>query len=212
MWYVCPFISSSLLKSLVVLFFGRPIFYLILISSFSHLKSARPNRHPTGPSCICARIFSCNVPSSSHNVSLFLLRERSSLISLFIAASGLLVGGTVGIIRSPHPGLFAIASGIQCGFMGMTFFSKCSDLRLPATKIEKTPTYKTLPLPMSRLKPASVAKQRAFRPRQLIRSIESIPHELPPSDERPAFLATRRARLAQHASRRFHRRCGRSSA
>lgn len=128
--------------SFVILFVGHPTCHLVLFLSPSHLKSVRPNRHPTGPSCICARIFSCNVSSSSHNVSLFLLRERSLLISFFIAASGLLVGGTVGIIRSPHPGLFAFASGIQCGFMGMTFFSKCSDLIFPATNIEKTRVYK----------------------------------------------------------------------
>ncbi|KAL8931912.1 MAG: hypothetical protein Q9216_007027 [Gyalolechia sp. 2 TL-2023] len=36
-------------------------------------------------------------------------------------ASGLLVGGVAGIIRSPTPGLFAIASGLQWALLGVTY-------------------------------------------------------------------------------------------
>ncbi|KAL8905017.1 MAG: hypothetical protein Q9171_006836 [Xanthocarpia ochracea] len=39
-------------------------------------------------------------------------------------ASGLVVGGAAGIIRSSTPGLFAIASGLQCGALGTTFYGK----------------------------------------------------------------------------------------
>ncbi|KAL8707928.1 MAG: hypothetical protein Q9225_007685, partial [Loekoesia sp. 1 TL-2023] len=38
-------------------------------------------------------------------------------------ASGLLVGGAAGIIRSPTPGLFAIASGLQWALLGTTYYA-----------------------------------------------------------------------------------------
>ncbi|KAL8663537.1 MAG: hypothetical protein Q9168_008077 [Polycauliona sp. 1 TL-2023] len=36
-------------------------------------------------------------------------------------ASGLLIGGVTGIVRSSTPGLFAIASGLQCAALGTTY-------------------------------------------------------------------------------------------
>ncbi|KAL8818692.1 MAG: hypothetical protein Q9223_002729 [Gallowayella weberi] len=38
-------------------------------------------------------------------------------------ASGLVVGGAAGIIRSSHAGLFAIASGLQCAALGTTYYA-----------------------------------------------------------------------------------------
>ncbi|KAL8691962.1 MAG: hypothetical protein Q9224_004061, partial [Gallowayella concinna] len=38
-------------------------------------------------------------------------------------ASGLVFGGAAGIIRSSHPGLFAIASGLQCAALGTTYYA-----------------------------------------------------------------------------------------
>ncbi|KAL8859955.1 MAG: hypothetical protein Q9178_003503 [Gyalolechia marmorata] len=38
-------------------------------------------------------------------------------------ASGLVVGGAAGIIRSSTPGLFATASGLQCAALGTTFYA-----------------------------------------------------------------------------------------
>ncbi|CAL8574497.1 hypothetical protein XPA_000455 [Xanthoria parietina] len=37
-------------------------------------------------------------------------------------ASGLVIGGVAGIVRSPTPGLFAIASGLQCAALGSTYY------------------------------------------------------------------------------------------
>ncbi|KAL8842194.1 MAG: hypothetical protein Q9205_007095 [Flavoplaca limonia] len=38
-------------------------------------------------------------------------------------ASGLVVGGVAGTIRSSTPGLFAIASGLQCAALGTTYYA-----------------------------------------------------------------------------------------
>ncbi|KAL8735915.1 MAG: hypothetical protein Q9166_000477 [cf. Caloplaca sp. 2 TL-2023] len=38
-------------------------------------------------------------------------------------ASGLIVGGVAGIIRSSTPGLFAITSGLQCAALGTTYYA-----------------------------------------------------------------------------------------
>ncbi|KAL8630539.1 hypothetical protein Q9189_003749 [Teloschistes chrysophthalmus] len=39
-----------------------------------------------------------------------------------LRASGLFVGGIGGILRSPTPGLFAIASGLQCAALGTAYY------------------------------------------------------------------------------------------
>ncbi|KAL8758379.1 MAG: hypothetical protein Q9184_003947 [Pyrenodesmia sp. 2 TL-2023] len=49
--------------------------------------------------------------------------------------SGLLIGGAAGIIRSPTPGLFAIASGLQWTLLGTTYYISRM-LILRAWKIE----------------------------------------------------------------------------
>ncbi|KAI4265173.1 MAG: hypothetical protein L6R38_009606 [Xanthoria sp. 2 TBL-2021] len=38
-------------------------------------------------------------------------------------ASGLVIGGVAGIVRSSTPGLFAIASGLQCAALGTTYYA-----------------------------------------------------------------------------------------
>ncbi|KAL8715381.1 MAG: hypothetical protein Q9220_000714 [cf. Caloplaca sp. 1 TL-2023] len=38
-------------------------------------------------------------------------------------ASGLLIGGAAGIVRSSTPGLFALASGLQCAALGTTYYA-----------------------------------------------------------------------------------------
>lgn len=49
----------------------------------------------------------------------------SSQTDSHVGASGLLVGGIGGIIHSPTPGLFAIASGLQCAALGTAYYGKC---------------------------------------------------------------------------------------
>ncbi|KAL9587697.1 MAG: hypothetical protein Q9203_003413 [Teloschistes exilis] len=43
-------------------------------------------------------------------------------VGAWSGASGLLVGGVGGIFRSPTPGLFAIASGLQCAALGTAYY------------------------------------------------------------------------------------------
>lgn len=49
----------------------------------------------------------------------------SSQIDILVGSSGLLIGGIGGIFRSPTPGLFAIASGLQCAALGTAYYGKC---------------------------------------------------------------------------------------
>lgn len=46
------------------------------------------------------------------------------LNKLSAGASGLVIGGVAGIVRSSTPGLFAIASGLQCAALGTTYYGK----------------------------------------------------------------------------------------
>ncbi|KAI4232947.1 MAG: hypothetical protein L6R40_007227 [Gallowayella cf. fulva] len=49
--------------------------------------------------------------------------EHVLIPALKAGASGLVVGGAAGILRSSTPGLFAIASGLQCAALGTTFYA-----------------------------------------------------------------------------------------
>ncbi|KAM0722145.1 hypothetical protein Q7P37_001586 [Cladosporium fusiforme] len=54
---------------------------------------------------------------------LFAVIEPAVKVGLFSGGAGFLVGGTAGILKGTTPTLFALASSIQCGALGSSFWA-----------------------------------------------------------------------------------------
>lgn len=69
-------------------------------------------------------VFNSSISSSRCCISYAIDPFESNLTTSVTGASGLLVGGIGGIVRSSTPGLFAIASGLQWAALGTTYYGE----------------------------------------------------------------------------------------
>jgi predicted membrane channel-forming protein YqfA (hemolysin III family) len=74
------------------------------------------------PSFLVPRLLTVGV--SFALVALHQHRALSSPTYVCLGLTGLVVGGTVGVLRSPTPGLWATVSGLQWALLGGTYWGK----------------------------------------------------------------------------------------
>ena len=84
---------------------------------------------------LCRYGFWCRISYNKHakSQSITSLFVRTECISLGI--SGALFGSIIGTLRSAHPVLFTVASGIQWFGIGAVFFGIYSELSTPSARV-----------------------------------------------------------------------------